>query len=97
MRRTVVLETMAHPRLNAPYFDITSLKEPLGMSTQVSTGANLGKTWWWPAGEKSENSSELSAQNPPHSQNPPRRGPPEMVFNVEVAGEYVLSVILATC
>lgn len=91
--RNVVTGTMAHPGPNILYLDITGLEEPLGVTDThpiwsesrqdfVKAGKlQIGEQFRTLTGE----SATLTALHP-------HRGPPEMVFNLEVDAEHVYCV-----
>lgn len=91
--RNVVTGTMAHQRIGILNLSITGLNEPLGVTDThpfwSETRQDFVKAGMLQAGERFRT---LTGESATLTKIEPRRGPPEMVFNLEVDGEHVYSV-----
>ena len=85
--------TMAHPGANILYLDITGLDEPLGVTDThpiwSETRQDFVVAGRWEVGEQFRT---LTGESATLTKIHPHRGPPEMVFNLEVDAEHVYSV-----
>jgi hypothetical protein len=91
--RNVVTGTMAHPGANIVYRDITGLDEPLGVTDTHPIWSETRQDFVV-AGqlEIGEQFRTISGQSATLTRIHPHRGPPEMVFNLEVDGQHVYHV-----
>ncbi|MFO0425738.1 MAG: polymorphic toxin-type HINT domain-containing protein [Planctomyces sp.] len=91
--RNVVTGTMAHPGANIVYLDITGLDEPLGVTDThpiwSQTRQNFVVAGQLKVGEQFRT---VTGQSATLTRIHPHRGPPEMVFNLEVDGQHVYHV-----
>ena len=88
--RNVVTGTMAHPGANIVYLDITGLDEPLGVTDTHPIWSETRQDFVV-AGqlEIGEQFRTVTGQTATLTRIHPHRGPPEMVFNLEVDGQHV--------
>ncbi|MFN8707819.1 MAG: hypothetical protein ACK50J_14170, partial [Planctomyces sp.] len=88
--RNVVTGTMAHPGTNIVYLDITGLDEPLGVTDTHPIWSETRQDFVV-AGqlEIGEQFRTITGQTATLTRIHPHRGPPEMVFNLEVDGQHV--------
>jgi hypothetical protein len=91
--RNVVTGTMAHPGANIVYLDITGLEEPLGVTDTHPIWSETRQDFVV-AGqlEVGEQFRTVTGQSATLTKIHPHRGPPEMVFNLEVDGQHVYHV-----
>ncbi|APZ94504.1 polymorphic toxin-type HINT domain-containing protein [Fuerstiella marisgermanici] len=91
--RNVVTGTMAHPGPNILYLNITGLNETLGVTDTHPIWSET-RHEFVVAGklEVGEQFKTLTGETSTLTKITPHRGPPEMVFNLEVDGEHVYSV-----
>jgi hypothetical protein len=91
--RNVVTGTMAHPGANIVYLDITGLDEPLGVTDTHPIWSETRQDFVV-AGqlEIGEQFRTVTGQSATLTRSHPHRGPPEMVFNLEVDGQHVYHV-----
>ena len=91
--RNVVTGTMAHPGDNILYLDITGLDESLGVTDTHPIWSETRQDFVV-AGqlEVGEQFRTLTGESATLTKIHPHRGPPEMVFNLEVDGQHVYSV-----
>ncbi|MFY9253695.1 MAG: polymorphic toxin-type HINT domain-containing protein [Fuerstiella sp.] len=91
--RNVVTGTMAHAGANILYLDITGLDEPLGVTDThpiwSETRQDFVKAGQLEVGGQFRT---LTGESATLTKIHPHRGPPELVFNLEVDGEHVYSV-----
>ena len=87
--RNVVTGTMAHPGANIVYLDITGLDEPLGVTDTHPIWSETRQDFVV-AGqlEIGEQFRTVTGQSATLTKTHPHRGPPEMVFNLEVDGQH---------
>jgi hypothetical protein len=91
--RNVVTGTMAHPGANLVYLDITGLDEPLGVTDTHPIWSETRQDFVV-AGqlEIGEQFRTVTGQSATLTRIHPHRGPPEMVFNLEVDAQHVYHV-----
>ncbi len=91
--RNVVTGTMAHPGANIVYLDIIGLEEPLGVTDTHPIWSETRQDFVV-AGqlEIGEQFRTVTGQSATLTKIHPHRGPPEMVFNLEVDGQHVYHV-----
>ena len=91
--RNVVTGTMAHPGANILYLDITGLDEPLGVTDTHPIWSETRQDFVV-AGqlEVGEQFRTLTGDSATLTKIHPHRGPPQLVFNLEVDAEHVYSV-----
>ncbi|MEP3478185.1 MAG: polymorphic toxin-type HINT domain-containing protein [Fuerstiella sp.] len=91
--RNVVTGTMAHPGDNILHLDITGLDEPLGVTDTHPIWSETRQDFVV-AGqlEVGEQFRTLTGESATLTKIHPHRGPPEMVFNLEVDAEHVYAV-----
>ena len=86
--------TMAHAGANILYLNITGLDDPPGVTDTHPIWSETRQNFVV-AGqlEVGEQFRTLTGESAPLTKIHPHRGPPEMVFNLEVDAEYVYSVV----
>ena len=91
--RNVVTGRMAHAGANILYLDITGLDEPLGVTDTHPIWSETRQDFVV-AGqlEVGEQFRTLTGESATLTKIHPHRGPPEMVFNLEVDAQHVYSV-----
>ncbi len=91
--RNVVTGTMAHAGANILYLDITGLDEPLGVTDTHPIWSETRQDFVV-AGqlEVGEQFRTLTGESATLTKIHPHRGPPELVFNLEVDAEHVYAV-----
>jgi hypothetical protein len=91
--RNVVTGTMAHPGANIVYLDITGLDEPLGVTDTHPIWSETRQDFVVAGQLKvGEQFRTVTGQPATLTKIHPHRGPPEMVFNLEVDGQHVYHV-----
>jgi hypothetical protein len=89
----VVTGTMAHPGANIVYLAITGLDEPLGVTDTHPIWSETRQDFVVAGQLKvGEQFRTVTGQSATLTKIHPHRGPPEMVFNLEVDGQHVYHV-----